>query len=154
MIAERIEPLTKSHTRKKLTKTAKYVFFDLGVRRVAAREGTGPSREYWGHLFEQFVGLELIRLGRTASKKIRITFWRDPDGPEVDWVIEKDNRLFPIEVKYTQAPKDADIRHLRTFLSEYKNSQQGYVLCQTPRKMKMSNRITALPWQDLSTLIA
>src|SRR3989338_2958241 len=43
LIAERIEPLTRSKTRKKLTKSEKYLFFDLGIRRVAAREGTRLS---------------------------------------------------------------------------------------------------------------
>lgn len=154
MIAERIEPFTKSNTRKKLTKSAKYIFFDLGVRRIAAREGTKPTREHFGHLFEQFIGLELTRLSRTTSKKIRIWFWRDPDGPKVDWIIQKDNLLIPIEVKYSDIPRDTDTRHLQTFLSEYKNrSSRGYIVCQTPRKAQITKQITAIPWQDLPSLI-
>src|SRR3989338_188724 len=50
MIAERIEPLTQSKTRKKLTKSGKFLFFDLGVRRLAAREGTRLSRDAMGKI--------------------------------------------------------------------------------------------------------
>ncbi|OGX04093.1 MAG: hypothetical protein A3G87_03825 [Omnitrophica bacterium RIFCSPLOWO2_12_FULL_50_11] len=152
MIAERVDPITKSMTRKKLTKSSKYLFFDLGVRRLAAREGTKPAREHWGHLFEQFVGLELIRAARLAAHKGRIFFWRDPDGPEVDWVIERKAEFTPIEVKWTDSPNETDVRYLKTFLAEYKNAEAGFVICRTPRKMRLTNRIYALPWQEIPAL--
>lgn len=153
MIAERIDPITKSMTRKKLTRSSKYLFFDLGVRRAAAREGTKPAREYWGHLFEQFVGLELVRIARLSPHNDRIFFWRDPDGPEIDWVLQIKEEFIPIEVKWSSIPNETDIRHLQTFLAEYKNAQTGYVVCQTPRKMKLADRIYALPWQNVPSLI-
>ena len=97
LIIERIEPITKSKTRKKLTKAEKYLFFDLGVRRVAAREGIQQPRERLGMLFEQFIGLELIRCSRMKSRKFKLRFWRDPDGPEVDWIIDNGDSYVPIE---------------------------------------------------------
>ena len=48
LIAERIEPLTQSKTRKKLTRSDKYLFFDLGVRRLAAGKGQGFPGTLWG----------------------------------------------------------------------------------------------------------
>lgn len=153
LIAERVEPLTKSRVRKKLTKSCKYLFFDLGVRRLAAKEGIKLPRDKFGHLFEQFVGLELIRCARLSSQKIKIQFWRDPDGPEVDWVIEDEEGYIPIEVKWGSAPSVRDIKHLRTFLSEYKNAKTAYLICQTPRKVKLEKNIFALPWQDIDHLI-
>ncbi len=60
LIVERVEPLTKSNVRKKLTKSPKYLFFDLGVRRVAGREGVMLPKETMGGLLEHFVGLELV----------------------------------------------------------------------------------------------
>ena len=59
LIAERIEPLTASATRKRLTRSDKYLLFDMGVRRMAAREGRRVLPARWGQLFEQWVGLEL-----------------------------------------------------------------------------------------------
>ena len=153
MIAERVDPITKSMTRKKLTRSSKYLFFDLGVRRAAAREGTKPAREHWGHLFEQWVGLELIRAARLSTHGDRVFFWRDPDGPEIDWVLERKDELIPIEVKWSSSANETDIRHLKTFLAEYKNAQIGYVVCQAPRKMKLAGQIYALPWQDIPGLI-
>ena len=153
LIVERIEPITKSKTRKKLTKAEKYLFFDLGVRRVAAREGIQPPRERLGMLFEQFIGLELIRCSRMKSKKFKLRFWRDPDGPEVDWVIDNGTSYIPIETKWTDSPTKSDIKHLKVFLDEYKNSKAGYLICQTPRKVMLDKNIFALPWQEVSELI-
>lgn len=153
LIAERVDPLTKSKTRKKLTKSCKYIFFDMGVRRVAAREGTKPFRDRYGSLFEQFVGLELIRSGRLSGKNTKILFWRDPDGPEVDWVIEREDEYIPIEVKWTDAPSERDIKHLYTFLREYKNAKTGYVVCRIPRRVKLDKDIYAMPWQEINSLI-
>ena len=149
LIIERIEPITKSKTRKKLTKAQKYLFFDLGVRRIAALEGTEQPREILGKLFEQFIGLELIRCSRLSSKKFKVRFWRDPDGPEVDWVIEKEGSYIPIETKWTDSPKESDIKHLKTFLNEYKNSKEGLLICQTPRKLKLDENIYAIPWEEV-----
>lgn len=149
LIAERIEPLTHSKTRKKLTKSEKYLFFDLGVRRVAAREDTKPSRDTLGRIFEQFVGLELLRSARAVSPAPKIRFWRDPDGPEVDWVVDRNGVLTPVEVKWTDNPTPADIRHLEVFLSEYPAAMTGYLVCRVPRKAKLSSRVFALPWQSV-----
>jgi len=153
LIAERIEPLTRSKTRKKLTKSEKYLFFDLGVRRLAAREGTRPPRETMGTLFEQFVGLELLRGAHIKGHGVKIRFWRDPDGPEVDWVVDEDGVYTPLEVKWTDNPASGDIRHLEVFLSEYRSAKSGFLICRVPRKTKLSDRITALPWQAIGDII-
>lgn len=153
LIAERVEPLTQSKTRKKLTKSEKYLFFDLGVRRLAAREGTKLSRDTLGRIFEQFVGLELLRCAHTANSPAKIRFWRDPDGPEVDWIIDKNGAYIPVEVKWTENPVPSDIRHLEVFLSEYPSAKVGYLICQVPRKAKLSNRIFAFPWQSVDELV-
>ncbi len=153
LIAERVEPITRSRTRKKLTKAQKYLFFDLGVRRLAAKEGTRLPRETLSLLFEQFVGLELLRASRVSERKIQIRFWRDPDGPEVDWVIEEEGTYLPIEVKWTASPTPRDARHLQLFLSEYPQARAGYLICQTPRRVKLAERLLALPWQELDSLL-
>jgi predicted AAA+ superfamily ATPase len=153
LVVERVEPYTQSRTRRKLTKSQKYLFFDLGVRRVAANEGALLPQSVFGHLFEQMVGLDLIRLARLAAEHPVLRFWRDPDGPEVDWVLEFADRLIPIETKWTSAPTLQDARHLNTFLGEYPMASKGYIVCQTPRPLKLSSTIEAIPWQDLPNLI-
>lgn len=152
LITYRIEPFTKSKTRKKLAKTHKYVFVDLGIRRIAAGEGEHLPRAYMGHLFEQFVGLELIRNSHLLTKRTKIRYWRDPDGPEIDWLIDHPEILIPIEVKWTDRPTMNDAKHLMTFLQEYPNAKRAYIVCRIPRNQKLSEHIYAIPWQNIKEL--
>lgn len=153
LIAERIEPLTKSKTRSKLSKTQKYIFFDLGLRRLAAREGVRLPLKHKGHLFEQFIMLELIKQSRLHTSRIKIKYWHDPGGPEVDCVIDTTDQLIPIEVKYTDSPSKADAKHLLTFLSEYEEADKAYVVCRVTRKRKLFDTVYAIPWQSVDDLI-
>ncbi len=153
LVAERIDPLLKTKTRRQLIKASKYVFFDLGLRRLAAKEGIQPPLRYMGLLFEQFVGLELIRCVHLSPEIINVYFWRDRSGVEVDWVIEKQNMYIPIEVKWTTRPTMNDARYLHVFLDEYKNTDKAYIVCRVIRKMKLADKIYAIPWQDIDDLV-
>ncbi len=105
-----------------------------------------------GELFEQFVGLEIIRLARLRGRGWRLRFWRDPDGPEIDWVLEREGKYLPIEVKLTDRPSLKDARHLLVFMKEYK-AKKGLVICTSPRAVRLSEAVTAVPWQDLAAAI-
>lgn len=124
------------------------------MRRVAAREGIRPPRDTLGRWFEQWVGLELIRRARLAGRPCRIRFWRDPDGPEVDWVIDLGGKFIPVEVKWTDTPSNRDIRYLNVFMAEHPTAKKAYVVCRVPRRMSLAPHIDAIPWQRLDSLIA
>lgn len=149
LIVEKIDPITTSPSRKKLTKASKYLFFDMGVRRLAAKEGPATTPDQWGRLFEQWVGLELLYEKRFISPPIQLHFWRDPDGPEVDWVLKRGQELIPIEVKWSEAPNRRDVRHIEIFLNEYPQARKGYVVCRTPRAFSLGRSISAIPWTHL-----
>ena len=129
------------------------MIYDLGVRRVAAGEGCDIPEKYMGDLFEQWVGLELLRQMRTSPQKSSLLFWRDQAGAEVDWVVDKENRYTPVEVKWTNGPSARDARHVHTFVEEYSNSSKGYVICRIPRAQKLTDLVTALPWRELYTVL-
>ena len=152
MLAERIEPLTHSSTRSRLSKAPKILLFDLGVRRLCAEEGVHLPIHVMANLFEQFIGLELIRYARLQQSLTKILYWRDHAGPEVDYVIQQDSYYVPIEVKWNERPTVKDCRHLEIFLQEYKNTKEAYIVCQTPKRFLLRNNITAIPWQEIHFL--
>lgn len=153
LVAERVDPVTESTSRKKLTRASRYLLFDLGVRRLAAGEGRRLHPSRLGDLFEQFVGFELIRLCRSHAPGARLRFWRDPDGPEVDWILEHEGAYLPIEVKLTNRPTERDARHVTVFLKEYK-MKQGFVVCTAPRPVRLSAHVTAMPWHELPEVVS
>lgn len=152
LLAERIEPITESATRKKLLKSPRFVFFDLGVRRWAAREGYPIAPERKGLLFEQFVGLEIIKLLRISKSMAQLCYWQDPQSAEVDWVIRKNNSMIPIEVKLKSMPDPGDIRHLKTFIAEYDCPHGGFVICDCRNPFELAKGISAWPWKKIPEL--
>ena len=149
IIAFRIDPIIQSKTKRRLIKAPKYLFFDLGVRRACANEGVQLSIKTLGDLFEQFVGLELIRNTHINCPQAKVHYWKDSSGPEIDFVLEKDQIYIPIEVKWSEHPNFRDAKYLHKFLDEYPNAPHGYIICRTPKPYAIAENITALPWQEI-----
>jgi len=153
MLVEVIEPLTLSGGRKRLTKSPKYLMYDLGVKRIGAREPYNPGLQQLAALFEQFVGLELCRLIQQYDIPARLLFWRSHDGPEIDFVIDINGTYTPIEVKWSAKPNQADIKHILTFRQEYKVGGASYVVCRCDLPQLLAEDVFAMPWQELPNLI-
>lgn len=153
LIIEKIMPIADNTSRRRLTKAPKYLFFDIGIRRICAKEGIQLSEKTLGQQFEEFVGIELCRYIRLFSPQSRLLYWRDHNGPEVDYVIDKNHVFLPIEVKWTENPRIHDCRHLQKFMNEYSCQDTAFLVCRVPRKRQLSEKIIALPWQDLPELI-
>jgi len=152
MIVEQIPAFTQTKSRRRLAQAPKYLFFDLGVQRVVSKAGPSHDQNTLGKLFENFVGLELVRYAHLSDTPVRVFYWRDHNGPKIDWLVEHNRDYIPIEVKWSSTPKEKDIRHLKMFMDEHK-SKQGFVICQTPRPYKLSSSITAIPWQGLYSML-
>lgn len=153
LVAFRVESFI-GHTTRRLLKAPKYLLFDMGVKRISARESLQPSRESMGRLFEQWIGLELLRYKNLNFQNIHIKYWRSYEGIEVDWIIETPDHLVPIEVKLTQLPTLKDVRHIHTFMEEYPRAQQGYIICTTDFEFEITHQIRAISWQQLPELLA
>jgi predicted AAA+ superfamily ATPase len=144
LIAERTSPIINSETRKKLIKTDRFLFFDMGVRRHCANEGLGPTPDRMGQLFKQF------KLHRPHFK---LKFWKDPDGPEVDWVIDTQDELIPIEVKYAKMTHIKDAQHIDVFLNEHREkAHRGFIILNCDRPHKVNNQVRAVPWSYIEKL--
>ena len=152
LIIERVDALVKSKVGRNLMKSPKYLFYDLGIRRLSAREGVGLPEKHLRQLFEQFIGLELIRYCQQRMIHSKVYYWRDRSGPEIDWILEREGQYIPIEVKWTTMPKEKDARHLQLFLKEYENSEVGYIVCRVPLPCKIAEKIYAIPWQHLADI--
>lgn len=149
MLVETITPITISYTRRKLAKHPKYFIFDLGVRRIGAMEPIPLSSIQIGKIFEQFVGLELVKIIETRPL-CGLHYWRDHAGAEIDYVVIYNECYTPIEVKWTAKPTLKDARHILKFQQEYANTtKQSYIICNTPYAVKITERIVAWPWNRL-----
>ncbi len=141
-------PAYSGSARKNLLSTDRFLFFDLGIRHAAA--GLRPSPDIVmanpGPIFEQWVGLELWkRLQYLGAGTLH--YLRTYDGSEVDFIIQSQSGLVPVEVKWTEHPSLSDARHLLAFLAENpKRAHHGYIICRCPHPLRLHDKVTALPW--------
>lgn len=75
---------------KEISKQPKIYFIDTGLRNAIAKSF---SPEMEGRIFENYVLSELVKQGFIPK------YWRTKNGVEVDFVIEKEGEIIPIEVK-------------------------------------------------------
>lgn len=137
--------------RKQLLSTPRFYLVDLGLRHAAAGLTASPQTVLAnpGPVFEQWVGIELWKRLQYQGKGA-LYYMRTKDGAEVDFIIEHEGEVIPIEVKWTENPTPSDARHLRTFMTEQKGkARRGYVVCRCDRPMQLAPGITAIPWHDL-----
>ncbi len=95
---------------------------------------------YNGAMAEQFVGQEFISSG-TGN----LYYWSreaKSSSAEVDYLIVRNNKIFPVEIKGGAAGK---LRSMHLILQEYPQIDQGYVLSVAPYGKIPDQKLTFLP---------
>ena len=137
----RLSPYAVNRT-KRLVKSPKLYWSDPAL----ALWLSGPGPPSGVHL-ESLVLSDLLAWRDCQIPAPEVLFWRTTTELEVDFVIESDDRLLPIEVKATTSPGYADTRGLRAFRQEYTDKFIGGLLLHGGgRTQWMSERILAVPW--------
>jgi predicted AAA+ superfamily ATPase len=134
--------------RKSAISSPRFFFFDNGVRNAAAGlplvgETVNAAP---GALFEHWVAGQLARklsyLGAGS-----LSYYRTADGAEVDFIVEREGMLYPIEVKWTERPSRKDARHLRAFVAEHRERcAGGFIVSRGPYVLDLDDSIIAIPW--------
>ncbi len=139
---------------KRAIKSPKVYFMDTGL--VCYLVGwtsaqTAMNGAMSGSLFENFVVSEVIKSYYNAGHDTRqIYFYRDKDKKEIDLLIEKDNTLYPIEIKKSARPTLDMARHFSVLTKiSGKAVGQGCILCQCEKKHFLSDSVLALPIEYL-----
>ena len=138
-------PAFASNRTKRLVKSPKVYWSDTGSAMHLSQE-TEPR----GAHLENIVLHDLLvwRDSRTSHEtSAELFYWRTTIGEEVDFVIESEGRLLPIEVKSSARPRLRDTAHLRSFLSQYEDiSRPGLLLHNGPTLEWMAPNVLAAPW--------
>jgi predicted AAA+ superfamily ATPase len=116
-VSYRLKPYF-SNARQEIVKMDKVFFIDNGLRNSSLDDFSEPfgDREDRGSLMENAIQKEL--LVRAYEKNFQLRFWRTKQKAEVDFVIEKGQKLIPIEVK-TNLAKDNISSSLAGFIDRY-----------------------------------
>ena len=122
-IVRRISPHFRN-VRKEISKSPVYYFCDLGLRNYSlGLFGVSAMSQVLGHLFENFIYLQLTHNFRSPAK---IHYWHSRGDAEVDFVIDTGSQTIPVEVKYRKIKNSAVSRSFRNFLEAY-TPQKGFI---------------------------
>jgi predicted AAA+ superfamily ATPase len=110
-------PAYHTNHRTELKKTKKIYFNDLGIRNALINDFRPIEvRQDAGDLFENFVINELRKQNEYRNIYSNFYFWRNIDQREIDLVIEKNNRLETVEIKWNPLKK---VRLTKSFTNIY-----------------------------------
>lgn len=127
---------------KRLIKSPKLYWGDTGVALHLA-EGAEPGGAY----LENLVLQDLVAWRDARLDRAEIFYWRTAVGEEVDFVIDADRHLLPIEVKATSHPRLGDTKHLRAFRGEYGKKARPGLLVHTGSTLEwLAPDVLAVPW--------
>jgi hypothetical protein len=90
--------------RKEVTKTSHYYFYDNGIRNALIQNFNRLSlRDDQGALWENFLVTERLKKQEYTCLGSNNYFWRTYDQKEIDWVEERQGKLFGYEFKWGKA---------------------------------------------------
>ena len=133
-----------TNKRTELVKNPKVYFFDTGFRNICI-DNFSEERSDLGSLYENFIFSELTK------KNEKLKFWNTKSNAEVDFILEKEGKIIPIEIKTNiKGPKST--KSFDSFIKKYKPNKGYFLSLNLEGKKKISNcKITFLPFAKFSS---
>lgn len=99
-VAFRLYPFSRN-PRREIGQNYKVFFYDLGIRNSLIDDFNSLEiRQDVGALWENFLILERRKFLANLGLKPRSFFWRNYGGAEVDYLEEREGKIFPYEIKW------------------------------------------------------
>ena len=151
-----IKPFYKNRG-KRITKSSKIYFVDTGMvcflNRIFHKEQifSGPLS---GQLFENVVLGEIIRSYYNKGEIPRVYWWRTSNGQEVDFILELEGKLLPVEVKMTSKTNGTLTKNLASFCSLFKTEiNKGILVNLSDEKLMVDKNIDIYPLKNFIELL-
>jgi predicted AAA+ superfamily ATPase len=145
-------PPYHSNITKRAIKTPKIYFLDTGLMAFLTKWHTPQQIEAGamaGAFFETFIFCEILKSFYNAGidAKSYLYFYRDKDDNEIDFIINYNSRLHPIEVKRKSNPTAGDIKAFRFIENNgiYERGT-GAVICTNDSVVPINDKDNIVPF--------
>ena len=144
-------PAYHGNTIKKISLKPKGYFADSGLvchlNRISSPKALG-GHPITGSLFETAVASELRKLMSPLTRKAQIYHWRVHSGSEVDFLLERDGFIYPMEVKLKSRPKKKDGRGFQALHECYPQLKiaPGLVIAPVEKFEQLTELSYITPW--------
>jgi predicted AAA+ superfamily ATPase len=136
---------------KRLVKAPKLYFLDTGLAAYLTEWSSPATLEAGamsGAMFETWVVSELLKSWWHNGKQAPFYYYRDKDQKEIDVLIVRDGRIYPVEIKKTAQPGRDAVRHFSVLENLGLEIGAGAVICLTSERLPILAKVDAIPaWQ-------
>lgn len=147
-------PAYHGNTAKRISGKPKGYFADTGLacslQMISSPEALA-GHPMAGALYETAVVAEIRKLSAALSTPPALHHWRSHGGAEVDLLLERDGRLYPVEIKLTTRPQNRHTRGFAALRQTYPQARiaPGLVICAAERSWRLNEIDVAVPWDCL-----
>ena len=140
-----------SNIAKRTIKAPKVYFLDTGLASHLCSWETADALRNGaqsGAMLETYAFAEILKSYWHNGDNPNIYFYRDTDQKEIDFVIERNRKLHPIEVKKTSNPNTDDFKAFRNLSVFKKPIGTGAVICLYNRTISLDKNVVSVPvWE-------
>jgi hypothetical protein len=137
---------------KRLVKTPKVYFTDTGTLCYLSglkdpdHAAAGPLA---GAIFETAVLTEIIKTFVHRGDEPEVYFWRTSTGSEVDFIVQMEGRLIPIEVKLSATLHPSMAGSIVAFQKDIgAKADSGFVIHPGDNRLPLSARVMGIPFSE------
>lgn len=133
---------------KRLIKTPKLYFLDTGLCSYLTEWNSPQTLEAGamsGAIFETWVFSEILKSYWHRGLEPLIYYYRDKDKKEIDFIIEANQKLYPIEVKKSTTVKKEWGREFSVLSKFKKGTGKGIVICMAEKMLPLDDKNDAVP---------
>ena len=147
LLVHRIPSFTGISGGRKAVQREKFVFFDMGVRNAVLRQHKNIFTDTQkGHLFEQWLLLQLIAFSSYHNADWRFFFYRDDLKNEVDIIVDLGASILAVEAKLATRVKHDFLDGLSIF-SKYCNKPVIPILVYRGSTEQKESNVAIMPYQ-------
>jgi predicted AAA+ superfamily ATPase len=148
-------PAYSNNPIKRISEKSKGYFADTGQvcysQMISSPEAIA-AHPLWGALFENAVVCELKKQANLISTPPQFYHWRLHSGAEVDLILERDGKFYPIEIKAKSKVTSNDARNIGAFRKSYPhlNVQKGLIIAPSESRYAVTENDWVMPWDCFS----
>lgn len=142
-----LEPYSNNELQR-LVKTPKLYFCDTGLCAFLTRWLTVESLRDGaasGHLYENYVVMELVKNYAYARSTALLTFYRDSNAKEIDVFVEENGRIHPLEIKKSANPDKKEVKKFSVIDKTTLVKGAGGVICMFPQPFPIDRDNLLIP---------
>jgi len=142
-----LEPYYTNVT-KRLVKSPKLYFLDTGLGAWLTGWSSPETLEAGaasGTILETWLMGEILKTWQHNGLQESFFYYRDKDKKEIDLLIFKDDKIYPVEFKKTASPVQQDVRHFQSLQRLKIRMDEGGIVCLVNNFIPLAKNIWAIP---------